>query len=181
MEHRVDCGEELQERNDQIVDALVNLLGNIDLIELVGRYVKLKVPKKSPYYRGFCPFHQQNEPTSFRVHSKKGFYNCFGCASYGNAFAFYAQINGFKMSETINLLAKENGLEHLFPERWEEKLLIKYFSNHPEHNPIGQLDHIKCPWEPKESHSYDPLIFNPFQISPESKPLKDFEKESNIF
>ena len=51
------------------------LLARTDLVEVVGRYVKLR--RAGTEHTGLCPFHNESTP-SFTVIPKKGFVHCFG-------------------------------------------------------------------------------------------------------
>lgn len=80
----------------------------VDLVELVGRYVKLK--KAGKEWKACCPFHQEKTP-SFGVVPSKGFFKCFGCGASGNCFGFLQQKEGLTFPEAVKRLAKEVGIE----------------------------------------------------------------------
>lgn len=79
----------------------------IDLLELIGRYVKLK--KNGANWLGLCPFHNEKTP-SFNVRPDKGFYKCFGCGKGGDAFDFLLKIKGVDFYEAIEELAGMAGV-----------------------------------------------------------------------
>src|SRR6187431_460977 len=61
------------------------ILGRIDIIDVVGGFVKLK--KRGTNYLGLCPFHNERTP-SFTVSPSKEIYKCFGCGKSGNTISF---------------------------------------------------------------------------------------------
>ncbi|BBI63628.1 hypothetical protein HSBAA_49340 [Vreelandella sulfidaeris] len=61
-----------------------DLLGRVDVVEVVGERVQLK--KAGRNYSGLCPFHQEKTP-SFTVSADKQFYHCFGCGANGMHYA----------------------------------------------------------------------------------------------
>ncbi len=68
-----------------ISEDTIQKLKQINPIEIIGQYVKLK--RSGSEYVGLCPFHNEHTP-SFFVHPKKG-YHCFGCDAKGsNAIDF---------------------------------------------------------------------------------------------
>ena len=56
-----------------------DLLGRVDIVEVVDRYVKLK--RSGANYSACCPFHTEKSP-SFTVSPTKQFYHCFGCGAH---------------------------------------------------------------------------------------------------
>ena len=62
-----------------------DLLGRVDIVEVVDRYVKLK--RAGANYSACCPFHTEKSP-SFTVSPTKQFYHCFGCGAHGTAISF---------------------------------------------------------------------------------------------
>jgi DNA primase len=62
---------------------LEEIRGRTDLVQLVGRRVKLV--RKGPNMWGCCPFHQEKS-ASFKVTNERRLYKCFGCGKGGDAF-----------------------------------------------------------------------------------------------
>ncbi len=85
-----------------------DLLERTDIVELVDSRVKLK--KTGRNYTACCPFHDEKTP-SFSVNPDKQFYYCFGCGAGGNAVSFLMDYDRSDFIETIDHLAKLNGLE----------------------------------------------------------------------
>ena len=61
------------------------LLGRVDIVEVVDRHVKLK--RAGANYVACCPFHSEKTP-SFTVSPTKQFYHCFGCGAHGTVVSF---------------------------------------------------------------------------------------------
>jgi len=86
---------------------IADLLNRIDIVDVVGQYVKLK--KAGANYQGLCPFHQEKSP-SFSVSPTKQFYHCFGCGAHGSAISFLMEYSGLGYVDTIEELARSAGL-----------------------------------------------------------------------
>ncbi|CAE6822641.1 DNA primase [Paraburkholderia domus] len=83
-----------------------------DIVELVGRHVKLKKAGKD--YTALCPFHTEKSP-SFTVSAIKQFYHCFGCGAHGSVFSFLMEHGGLTFVEAVEELAHSAGIR--VPER----------------------------------------------------------------
>jgi DNA primase len=85
-----------------------DLLGRVDVVEVVGERVQLK--KAGRNYSGLCPFHQEKTP-SFTVSADKQFYHCFGCGANGNALRFLMEYDKLPFPEAVEQLAGRLGIE----------------------------------------------------------------------
>ncbi|NDL69871.1 DNA primase [Vreelandella alkaliphila] len=85
-----------------------DLLGRVDVVEVVGERVQLK--KAGRNYAGLCPFHQEKTP-SFTVSADKQFYHCFGCGAHGNALRFLMEYDKLPFPDAVEQLASRLGLE----------------------------------------------------------------------
>jgi len=85
------------------------LRSSIDIVKVVGEYVRLKRLGATGRYLGLCPFHQEKTP-SFNVNPARGFYKCFGCGVSGDVFKFVMEIDGLTFYESLKLLADRAGL-----------------------------------------------------------------------
>ena len=85
-----------------------DVLNRTDIVDLIGSRVKLK--KTGLNYQALCPFHDEKSP-SFSVNPNKQFYYCFGCGAGGNAISFLMDYDRSDFPETIESLAKSQGLE----------------------------------------------------------------------
>ena len=83
-------------------DFTVELLGRVDIVDLINRYVPLK--KAGANEVACCPFHQEKTP-SFTVSADKQFYHCFGCGAHGNAISFLMAYEQLEFVEAIEDLA----------------------------------------------------------------------------
>ncbi len=81
----------------------------IDIVGVVGDYVRLRKNGASAKYLGLCPFHTEKTP-SFNVDSAKQFYYCFGCQKGGDAFKFVMEIEGVTFFEALKSLSERYGI-----------------------------------------------------------------------
>ena len=84
------------------------LLARVDIVEVVGRHVKLR--KAGANWLGLCPFHGEKSP-SFTVSAAKQFYHCFGCGAHGSAIGFLMEQAGLGYVDAIQDLARSAGLQ----------------------------------------------------------------------
>jgi len=85
-----------------------DLLNRVDVVEVVGRYVRLK--KAGANFQGLCPFHNEKTP-SFSVSPAKQFYHCFGCGAHGNAIGFLMSYGGLGYVDAVKDLASMCGMQ----------------------------------------------------------------------
>jgi len=93
-----------------------HLKSSIDIVKVIGDYVRLKRVGATGRYVGLCPFHQEKTP-SFSVNQTRQFYKCFGCGVGGDALKFVMEIDGLTFPEALKLLADRNGIA--MPKRTE--------------------------------------------------------------
>jgi DNA primase len=98
------------------MDFAEQLKSSLDIVKVVGEYVRLRRAGTSGRYTGLCPFHQEKTP-SFGVHQGRQFYKCFGCSAGGDVFKFVMEIEGLTFPEALKLLAERNGIP--IPQRTE--------------------------------------------------------------
>ena len=84
------------------------ILGRIDIIDVIGGFVKLK--KRGANYLGLCPFHNEKTP-SFTVSPSKEIYKCFGCGRSGNTISFLMEHEKYSYAESLKWLAAKYGIE----------------------------------------------------------------------
>ena len=98
------------------------ILSRIDIIEIVGGFVKLK--KRGVNYLGLCPFHNEKTP-SFTVSPVKEIYKCFGCGRSGNTISFLMEHEKYSYAEALRWLAARYNVEveekELSPERRQQQ------------------------------------------------------------
>lgn len=85
------------------------LKNSVDIVRVIGDYIRLQKLGGSARYRGLCPFHNEKTP-SFYVHADRQFFKCFGCAKGGDVFTFVMEIEGLGFFEAMKLLAEKNGI-----------------------------------------------------------------------
>ncbi|OGA21546.1 MAG: DNA primase [Betaproteobacteria bacterium RIFCSPLOWO2_02_FULL_67_26] len=85
-----------------------DLLGRVDIVEVVDRHVKLK--RAGANHVACCPFHSEKSP-SFTVSPTKQFYHCFGCGAHGTAVGFLMEYSGMGFVEAVKELAQSVGMK----------------------------------------------------------------------
>ena len=85
-----------------------DLLGRVDIVEVIDRYVKLK--RTGSNYAACCPFHTEKSP-SFTVSPTKQFYHCFGCGAHGTAIGFMMEYGGMGFVDAVKDLAQGVGMQ----------------------------------------------------------------------
>ncbi|OAT85810.1 DNA primase [Desulfotomaculum copahuensis] len=78
-----------------------------DIVQVVGEYVHLE--RKGKNYSGFCPFHQEKDP-SFTVSPDRQIFHCFGCGTGGNVFKFLMLAESLTFPEAVRQLAARCGV-----------------------------------------------------------------------
>jgi DNA primase len=91
------------------LDFKAQVKASVDIVGLVGEYVRLKRVGSTQSYLGLCPFHTEKTP-SFRVHSNHQFYKCFGCGQGGDVFKFVQEIERISFYEALKQLAERSGI-----------------------------------------------------------------------
>jgi DNA primase len=91
------------------MDFVEQLKSSIDIVKVVGEYVRLRRVGATGRYLGLCPFHQEKTP-SFNVNQGRQFYKCFGCGAGGDALKFVMEVDGLTFPEALKLLAERNGI-----------------------------------------------------------------------
>jgi len=85
-----------------------DLLGRVDIVEVIDRYVKLK--RTGSNFAACCPFHTEKSP-SFTVSPTKQFYHCFGCGAHGTAIGFMMEYGGMGFVDAVKDLAQGVGMQ----------------------------------------------------------------------
>ena len=91
------------------MDFAEQLKSSIDIVKVVGEYVRLKRLGATSNYKGLCPFHQEKTP-SFNVNQTRQFYKCFGCGVGGDVIKFVQEIEGLSFWESAKMLAERYGV-----------------------------------------------------------------------
>jgi DNA primase len=98
------------------MDFVEQLKSSVDIVKVIGEYVRLKRVGAGPRYMGLCPFHTEKTP-SFSVHQAHQFYKCFGCGAGGDVLKFVMEVERLSFYESLKLLADRNGIP--MPKRTE--------------------------------------------------------------
>ena len=83
------------------------LLGRLDIVEVIERHVPLK--RAGREYQACCPFHDE-KTASFTVSPQKQFYHCFGCGAHGSVIGFLMNYEGLEFVDAVEELARHAGL-----------------------------------------------------------------------
>jgi DNA primase len=94
-----------------------DLLGRVDIVEVVGRHVELR--KAGINHKGLCPFHGEKTP-SFIVSPSRQTYHCFGCGAHGDAIRFLTEHSGLGFMDAVRELAQQAGMA--VPDRADDPL-----------------------------------------------------------
>jgi DNA primase len=89
-------------------NTIQQILGKIDIVEIIGGFVKLK--RRGASYLGLCPFHNEKTP-SFTVSPSREIYKCFGCGKSGNTISFVMEHEKYSYVEALKWLAAKYGVE----------------------------------------------------------------------
>ncbi len=80
-----------------------------DIVSIIEEDTALK--GAGDRWTGICPFPEHNEKTpSFSVSQSKQLYHCFGCQNSGNIFTYLKKQRGMSFSESVEYLARKQGL-----------------------------------------------------------------------
>ncbi|MBV8895848.1 MAG: DNA primase [Acidobacteriaceae bacterium] len=85
------------------------LKSQLNIVDVVSQYVRLKRQGNGSRYVGLCPFHSERTP-SFNVNANLQIYKCFGCDAAGDVFQFVMEQEGLTFPETLKSLAERNGI-----------------------------------------------------------------------
>jgi DNA primase len=91
------------------LDFIEQLKSSVDIVHVVGEYVRLKKAGAGPRWVGLCPFHSE-KTASFGVHSTHQFYKCFGCGAGGDVIKFVEEIERLTFWEAVKYLAEKHGI-----------------------------------------------------------------------
>jgi DNA primase len=91
------------------MDFAEQLKSQLDIVDVVSHYVRLKRVGAGASLTGLCPFHNEKTP-SFNVHSVRQFYKCFSCDAKGDLINFVMQIEGMTFWEAVKLLSERYGI-----------------------------------------------------------------------
>lgn len=82
------------------MDVIKTLLYKVDMYDLVSKYTKLSM--MNGIYRGKCPIHHGDNPTSFCLIDDR--YYCHSCGATGNAINFYSEMEGLPFYQSVEKL-----------------------------------------------------------------------------
>jgi DNA primase len=106
-------------------NTIQQILSRIDIIDVVGNFVKLK--RRGSNYLGNCPFHHEKTP-SFTVSPSKEIFKCFGCGKSGNTISFIMEHEKLSYVEALKWLANRYNVEVEETESSPEKKLAQQTS-----------------------------------------------------
>src|SRR5580704_4789466 len=91
------------------MDFVEQLKTSVDIVKVIGEYVRLRKVGSTGRFTGLCPFHSEKTP-SFSVNQTRQFYKCFGCGVAGDVLKFVMEIDGLTFPEALKQLAERNGI-----------------------------------------------------------------------
>ncbi len=89
-------------------DAKEQVREAIDIVDLVGRYVRLH--RRGKLFLGLCPWHQDTRP-SLQVNPERQSFKCWVCDVGGDVFSFVMKMEGVSFPEALAMLADRAGIE----------------------------------------------------------------------
>ncbi len=101
------------------------LKSQLNIVDVVGQYVRLKRQGAGPRYVGLCPFHSEKTP-SFGVNSALQYYKCFGCEAGGNVFNFVMEHDRLTFPEALKTLAERYGIPMPMQQRDDDPAAREY-------------------------------------------------------
>jgi DNA primase len=91
------------------MDFVEQVKTSVDIVSVVGEYVRLRRQGSGGRYTGLCPFHREKTP-SFHVDGSKQAFYCFGCQKGGDVFNFVMEIEALTFFEALRWLAERHGI-----------------------------------------------------------------------
>jgi DNA primase len=85
------------------------LKSQLNIVDVVNQYVRLKRQGSGARYVGLCPFHSEKTP-SFNVNANLQIYKCFGCDAAGDVFKFVMEQEGLTFVEALKSLSERYGI-----------------------------------------------------------------------
>ena len=85
------------------------LKNQVNIVDVIGQYIRLKRFGAAHRYKGLCPFHSEKTP-SFNVDGQNQFYKCFGCDAKGDVFTFVQEMDSLTFPEALKSLAERYGI-----------------------------------------------------------------------
>src|SRR5664280_3013264 len=95
-------------RDRGFMDFVEQLKSSVDIVGVVGEYVRLKKSGTQRYW-GLCPFHSEKTP-SFTVHVVHQFYKCFSCGAGGDVVKFVMEKEGLSFYEALKSMSERYGV-----------------------------------------------------------------------
>ncbi len=95
------------------------LKSQLNIVDVIGQYIRLKRQGAGERYAGLCPFHSEKTP-SFSVHGALQFYKCFGCDAAGDVFKFVMEHDHLTFPEALKTLAERYGIPMPERERFDD-------------------------------------------------------------
>src|SRR5262245_56981164 len=87
-----------------LLDHADKLRVNIDIADVVGRYVELR--RAGLNLKGLSPIHKEKTP-SFTVSPGKQIFHCFGCNEGGDVIKFIQKVERLEWIEAVRLLSEQ--------------------------------------------------------------------------
>lgn len=111
-------------KNSATTDPFSYIRQNVSLLGYAQTITELK-PSSDGRFRGKCPVHGGDNPSSFSVDDERGLWHCFSCGERGSVIDLYALINDRPSNsrETLNEIAQHFSLR--LPERVKKSVVTE--------------------------------------------------------
>ena len=123
------------------------LLGNINIVDLIGKYQPLK--KKGSEFYGICPFHDDSKD-SLQVSQRKQVYKCFACGAGGDAIGYLMNAKHMSFLDACNEIETVPQIPVVQQQKITQAQQWKQIK--PQH-PAGEIKHYN-PEYPKPTKTY---------------------------
>jgi DNA primase len=97
---------------------------NLPILEALSRYANVTPTRKGNSYWCSCLQKQERTP-SMQIFPDKNYYRCFSCGAYGDQIDLVAEALNLPLSDAIQLLAKDLGLDGTISQEERDRIELE--------------------------------------------------------